>query len=418
MKDVAHVAGKDWLGSLPEPGPAFYIGAEDDEKELHIRLATIAKHYNITFKELVEGGLHVLCLLGQDATLCAATGKSGRVETTQLFRRIYEAAGDLKPKNISIDTLSRAFAGSEIDRVQVYGYAMHMQALAMVAGGSVTTLSHPSLAGIQSGSGISGSTAWHGAFRFRQYLRGLKPDSGEEPDGDLRQFEFKKNQYGPLGETIVVRYQRGLFLQEASLSGLEKIARETKADDVFLELLGRFNRQDRTSRRSPALPTRPRSSPMSRKRRKPRSARSRWRTPWAGCSLQTASTSSNTASAPAARSSSFRGRSHECRPHCRPIADHCRPTVLCTPLIPPGGRHTLPTARALALSVGGRPRKELVNRHARRRAEKLGRAERRHRENRFYEDHVRHLPRVPIDEPPVPGRIYHLVFHHDDCCSI
>ena len=30
MKNVAHVAGKDWMHSLPEPGPAFYIGAEDD----------------------------------------------------------------------------------------------------------------------------------------------------------------------------------------------------------------------------------------------------------------------------------------------------------------------------------------------------------------------------------------------------
>ena len=38
MKDVAHVTGKDWLGSLPEPGPALYLGAEDDEKEIHIRL--------------------------------------------------------------------------------------------------------------------------------------------------------------------------------------------------------------------------------------------------------------------------------------------------------------------------------------------------------------------------------------------
>jgi len=42
---------------------------------------------------------------------------------------------------------------------------MHMQALAMVASGSVTILSHPSLQGMSSGSGLSGSTAWHGAFR-------------------------------------------------------------------------------------------------------------------------------------------------------------------------------------------------------------------------------------------------------------
>jgi AAA domain len=99
-KDVAHVAGKDWFGSLPEPGPAFYLGAEDDKTEIHIRLAAIAKHYGLTFKDLVDGGLHILGLLGQDAVLCAATGKSGRVETTKLYRRSSRrqvARGDCAP---------------------------------------------------------------------------------------------------------------------------------------------------------------------------------------------------------------------------------------------------------------------------------------------------------------------------------
>ena len=146
MKNVAHVTGKDWLGSMPEPGPALYLGAEDEATEIHIRLAAIAKHYGVTFKDLVEGGLHVLPLLGKDATLCAPT-KSGKIEVTALYNQLYEAAGDIKPKNISIDTLSRAFAGNEIDRVQVYAFAMHMQAIAEVCDGSVTILSHPSLAG-------------------------------------------------------------------------------------------------------------------------------------------------------------------------------------------------------------------------------------------------------------------------------
>jgi RecA-family ATPase len=244
-KDVAHVAGRDWLGSLPEQGPAIYIGAEDDKDELHIRLAAIAKHYSVTFDELIRGGLHVLCLLGEDATLCAAGGKAGRVETTDLYRQLYEAAGDIKPKNISIDTLSRAFAGNEIDRVQVYAFAMHMQALAMVAGGSVTVLSHPSLQGISSGSGLSGSTAWHGAFRFRQYLKGVKPDDGEQSDTDLRQLEFKKNQYGPTCEAIALRYQHGLFLPLPGMSSLDQAAREAKAEEVFLELLRAFTNQNR-----------------------------------------------------------------------------------------------------------------------------------------------------------------------------
>jgi hypothetical protein len=79
----------------------------------------------VSFKELTDGGLHVLCLLGKDATLCAAKDKSGTVEITKLYRKIYEAAGDIKPKNISIDTLSRAFAGNEIDRIQVYARQPH-----------------------------------------------------------------------------------------------------------------------------------------------------------------------------------------------------------------------------------------------------------------------------------------------------
>jgi RecA-family ATPase len=253
MKDVAHVAGKDWLGALPEPGPAFYLGAEDDQEEIHIRLAGIAKHYGVTFKDLIKGGLHVLPLLGQDATLCAA-GKGGKVEVTSLYRQVYEAAGDIKPKNISIDTLSRAFAGNEIDRVQVYAFAMHMQALAMVAGGSVTVLSHPSLQGINSGSGLSGSTGWHGAFRFRQYLKGVKAGDDEQPDNDLRELEFKKNQYGPLGETIVLRYQRGLFLPEGGISNLDKLARESKADELFLDLLRRFAGQGRNVSDKPTAP--------------------------------------------------------------------------------------------------------------------------------------------------------------------
>jgi RecA-family ATPase len=253
QKNVAHVAAKDWLGSMPERGPAFYLGAEDDQEEIHIRLAAIAKHYDVTFKELTDGGLHVLPLLGKDATLCAVT-KGGNVEVTNLYRQLYEAAGDIKPKNISIDTLSRAFAGNEIDRVQVYAFAMHMQALAMVAGGSVTILSHPSLQGINSGSGLSGSTAWHGAFRFRQYLKGVKPGDGEQPDNDLRELEFKKNQYGPRGESIVLRYQRGLFLPEAGISDLDKAARTAAVEDVFMELLGRFAVEGRNVSDKPNAP--------------------------------------------------------------------------------------------------------------------------------------------------------------------
>jgi hypothetical protein len=73
-----------------------------------------------------------MSLLGKDAVLWSK-GKSGRVETTALYRRLYQAAGDIA-ENISIDTLSRAHRQRDRSR-RVYGYINHMQALAM-AGGS------------------------------------------------------------------------------------------------------------------------------------------------------------------------------------------------------------------------------------------------------------------------------------------
>jgi RecA-family ATPase len=255
MKDVAHVAAKTWLlDMLPTAGPAFYLGAEDPEDEIHRRLATITEHYGVTFGELAKGGLHVMCLFGKDATLCAPAGKSGKIETTALYRHVYEMAGDIKPRNISLDTLTRVFAGSEIDRVQVYGFAAHMQALAMATdGGSVTVLSHPSLHGISSGSGLSGSTGWHDAFRFRQYLHGLKTENGERPDGDLRELEFMKNQYGRLADAIVLRWQAGLFLPEPGIN-IDQVAREAKAEEIFLNLLRRYTAEDRfaSDQHSPA----------------------------------------------------------------------------------------------------------------------------------------------------------------------
>src|SRR5262249_55257097 len=38
---VAHVLCCDWLNSVPTPGPAIFMDAEDDENELHIRLGSI-----------------------------------------------------------------------------------------------------------------------------------------------------------------------------------------------------------------------------------------------------------------------------------------------------------------------------------------------------------------------------------------
>jgi Bifunctional DNA primase/polymerase, N-terminal/AAA domain len=58
-RSAAHVLGKDWLGSLPEQGPARHIEAEDGEDVIHRRLAAIARHCGCTFADLINPASHV-----------------------------------------------------------------------------------------------------------------------------------------------------------------------------------------------------------------------------------------------------------------------------------------------------------------------------------------------------------------------
>ena len=48
-----------------------------------------------------------------------------------------------------------------------------------------------------------------------------------------------------MSESIVLRYRNGLFLPEKGVTDLEKLAREAKADQCFLDLLKRYNANGR-----------------------------------------------------------------------------------------------------------------------------------------------------------------------------
>jgi RecA-family ATPase len=188
----------------------------------------IATHYETTFEEMIRGGLHLISLFGCDAVL-ATPARNGKIE----------------PKMIGIASSANVFAGSEIDRTQTQQFVGLLNRLALIANGSVVLIAHPSLTGINTDTGLSGSTQWHNAVRARFYLKGIKAESGEQPDDDLREMVFKKNQFGPKSASMVLRYRNGLFLPEASLSGLDKVAREAKAEEIFLGLLKRFASEGR-----------------------------------------------------------------------------------------------------------------------------------------------------------------------------
>ena len=240
----AHAIGRDWLGMLPEPGGAWFVECEDDEKELHRRARCIADYYETPISEAVKGGFRLISFAGHDAVLATAS-KSGKIEPTPLYNAFLEEAGDIKPKMIGISSSANVFAGKENDRSQVQQFVGMLTRVAMAANGAVSLIAHPSLTGINTDSGLSGTTQWHNAVRARFYMRGVSPEPGEQPDSDLRELVFKKNNYGPIAHSIVLRYQRGLFLPLPGVSSLDRAASEQLADNVFLDLLKRFTKANR-----------------------------------------------------------------------------------------------------------------------------------------------------------------------------
>ena len=246
---VAHVLGRDWLGMPVRQGPAIYLSGEDDKDELHIRLAAIAAHYGTTFAELQRAGLHLLDYAGENCIL-GTPDKSGIIQPTELFKMLEAAALKIKPVAVVIDTVADTYAGNEIDRQQVTQFLKMGQRLAQRANCSVGFIAHPSVAGMASGSGISGSTGWHNKVRARAYMTTV------EEDEDLREIKFMKNNYGRQGDSIIVRWQGGVFVREdAADNDLKKRAQNRRVDLRFLDLLARYEQQGRTLSDRPNSPS-------------------------------------------------------------------------------------------------------------------------------------------------------------------
>jgi RecA-family ATPase len=235
----ATVLARDWIGTLPEPGPVLYMSCEEDDDEVRRRMEDVARHLGSTRKEMIEHGLHVLSFAGRDAIL-AQPDRSGIIRPTPLFERIRRDALQLKPKLIVFDTVADIFGGNEVARSQTRQFITLLRGLAIECDSAVVMSAHPSLTGISSGSGLSGSTQWHNGPRARMYLH---PAPGE--DTALRVLEVMKTNYGPVSESIVLRWKDGVYVVEPGKGTLERLAAEAEVEQLFLKLLRRYTEQGR-----------------------------------------------------------------------------------------------------------------------------------------------------------------------------
>jgi RecA-family ATPase len=246
---VATVLGKDWIGSMPEQGPVIFITAEDDIDELHFRYHKIAQKYGVDFNQLTD--LHLVSLAGCDAVV-AKVEHDGTVSPTPLFHWIERRALEIKPRWIGLDTAADVFIVDERNRSQVRQCISLLRRIALRVDTAVILLAHPSLAGISSGSGLSGSTAWNNSVRSRLYLKTpKKKDGDDDEDSPVRILETMKSNYSALAEPVRLIWKDGLLLTEPGTTSLDRATQAANAQIAFMAIIKRYNEQDMTVSANP-----------------------------------------------------------------------------------------------------------------------------------------------------------------------
>jgi RecA-family ATPase len=246
---VAIVGGAPWIGKNPDPGPVVVVSAEDDIEELHRRLDAIARGLAVSLADLVD--LHLIPLAGKDAVLAAPEGKTSIIRETPVWRGLVAIVERAKPRLLILDTRADVFAGHENDRSQARQFVGLLRGLAIAHNLAVVLIEHPSLVGLSSGTGTSGSTGWNNAVRSRLYLETIKDDAGEEIDAGLRVLRVMKANYGPAGQELRLHWRNGLFVLDGAGGGFDKLIADAKAERVFLDLLGKYAAQGRDVSDSP-----------------------------------------------------------------------------------------------------------------------------------------------------------------------
>jgi RecA-family ATPase len=230
---------QDWIGGVVDTeGPVIVVSAEEKLKEMHRRTLDVVEHRGLSFKDL-RGRLHFIC--DHDNPVLGAPDRNGVVQPTMSLLRLEKTVAAIRPALVIIENAADVYSGSEIDRTNVTRFMRSLLGrLTVPCESTVMLIQHPSVSGLNDGTGRSGSTAWNNAGRWRNNFTRIKDD-----ESGLRQLEIVKNNYGPDGEKVRLRWERGVFVPEGSASAPQQAAANTTADQRYLDCLDAMTAQGR-----------------------------------------------------------------------------------------------------------------------------------------------------------------------------
>lgn len=207
---AAGVTGTEWLGlSIEQPGAVLMLMAEDEPDETHARLWEVIKPFG---RFAAYRDLHIISRAGMDAGL-ARFDRDGNMTATAIWPKLVAAVQAIRPKLVVLDNLADIFQGNEIDKQQARAFVNLLRRLCITLDTTVIVLAHPSQAGMESGRGTSGNTAWSNSVRSRLYMeRDVSAGADGKPDKNSRLLTVMKANYSATGTQVRVRWNDGRFV--------------------------------------------------------------------------------------------------------------------------------------------------------------------------------------------------------------
>lgn len=220
------------LAAHADPIPSLALFCEDDLDELQFRQAHINAHYRCDMADLAA--MTIVSRVGQENGLMTFDRRSDEGEETPLYTQLERLIRQSGAELIVIDTAADSFVGNENIRTQVRQFVNALRRLAKINDGGVILTAHPSLAGLNSGSGLSGSTAWNNTVRGRLYLTKPATQDGEDERSDARILKLMKSNYGPTGEQLKLAWRDHVFVREDEGRGSGGVVERIELDNAVL----------------------------------------------------------------------------------------------------------------------------------------------------------------------------------------
>ena len=235
--------GNDFMGIETTRMPVLAVLCEDDSLEISRRQLSINDWLGVN--EITGSGpdnLFIWPRVGEDNILVTFPSQ-GEDKPGEFYGKLRDAVEEVKQRTdsdeilIILDTAADLFGGNENVRREVNTFVKtYLGSFCTSHNASVITLAHPSLSGLSSGTGLSGSTAWENSARARAYFH------RSDDDDDVRTLSRKKSNYSAIGDShdITLLWQDGVYQLPTLPDQVDRIEHNSTRNKILDEIESAF----------------------------------------------------------------------------------------------------------------------------------------------------------------------------------